>query len=118
MSPMSKTTRIPGKFASPGAVNQHGGSLPLYRCNTCKREVVWAESKRTGRRYLVNASEGYHGQRFYVGADIHRCGDAAPLEDAFDKGARIAEITAQAQEAMRRGDRNEALRLVDSIGGL
>jgi hypothetical protein len=68
---MARTQRIPDTFAGQGAVRQHGGSLPVYRCNACGREVVWCESKRTGRHYLVNVSRGYMDQRFYVGSNVH-----------------------------------------------
>ena len=68
---MSRTSRIPNEFASQGAVNQNGGTLPLYRCNACRAEVVWATSKRTGRKYLCGVRHGYLGQRYYVGADLH-----------------------------------------------
>lgn len=114
------TTKIPNQYASPGAVRQHGGTLPIHTCDTCGAEVVWAESRRSGRRYLANVSRGYHGQRFYVGADLHDCAAVIAHRDALDdrltKGARIAELTAQAQEAMSRGDKAEALRLVDLMG--
>lgn len=71
---MSKTRRSPdGTYATPGAVKQAGGKLPIYICNGCNREVVWAESQRTGRKYLANISHGYLGQRFYIGANVHKC---------------------------------------------
>lgn len=71
---MSKTTKATGNragFAGVGAVRQSSGSLPIYICNECGADVVWAESKRTGRKYLVTVSVGYKGQRFYVGANVH-----------------------------------------------
>lgn len=71
---MARTHRAADKgYASPGAVNQHGGDLPVYVCNTCQRDVAWAESRRTGRKYLVNVSRGYLDQRFYRGNDTHDC---------------------------------------------
>lgn len=71
-TPTAKTRRSPdGAYASTGAVRQHGGSLPIYVCNTCGREVVWATSSKTGRKYLANVSHGYLGQRFYVAASVH-----------------------------------------------
>lgn len=69
----TRTTRIPNAFAGPGAVRQHGASLPVYRCNTCQAEVVWADSTRTGRKYLANVRRGNANQRYYIGSDIHRC---------------------------------------------
>lgn len=70
---MARTHRAPyGGSASTGAVAQNGGSLPIYICNTCDREVVWATSAQTGRKYLVNVSRGHLGQRLYIGSNIHR----------------------------------------------
>jgi hypothetical protein len=69
-----KTRRSPdGAFASVGAVRQSGGSLPIYICNGCGDEVVWATSQRTGRKYLARVHHGYLGQRFYVAASLHDC---------------------------------------------
>lgn len=71
---MARTHRSPdGMFAGGGAVNQHDGKLPIYVCNDCGREVVWATSNRTGRKYLANISHGANGFRFYIGANVHRC---------------------------------------------
>jgi hypothetical protein len=75
----SKTRRGTG-YATTGAVRQTSGDLPVYICNACSAEVVWATSKRTGRKYLVNVSHGFHGQRFYVGADVHTC-QPEPTDD-------------------------------------
>lgn len=69
---MARTHRSPDKgYASTGAVRQHAGSLPVYICNTCGREVVWVESKRTGKPYLVTVTRGYLDQRFYMGHNVH-----------------------------------------------
>jgi hypothetical protein len=69
-----RTYRVPTDgSAGVGAVRQVGGGLPIYRCTLCDGQVVWAESKRTGRKYLANVSHGYMGQAFYVGANIHDC---------------------------------------------
>lgn len=70
---MAKTRRnSDGMFIGEGAVRQDG-PLPGYICNACGEEVVWATSSRTGRKYLVNVSRGYHGQRFYIKRDVHEC---------------------------------------------
>ena len=90
-----KTSRVPGAFASVGAVAQTEGSLPVYRHNACGDEVVWATSKRTGRKYLVSVSYGYHGQRFYVGRNVHTCRPAEATADPVTISERAAEITAQ-----------------------
>lgn len=69
-----RTHRSPdGVYAGPGAVRQHGGKLPIYVCNTCGMDVVWVESKTTGRKYLVTISHGANGHRFYIGANVHDC---------------------------------------------
>lgn len=74
MTTTGRTHRSPdGIWATGGAVNQHDGKLPIYVCNACGMDVVWATSKRTGRKYLVNISHGANGFRFYIGANIHRC---------------------------------------------
>lgn len=57
-------------FAQEGAVAQDG-RLPVYVCNACQREVVWATSRKTGRKYLVNVTRGYHHQRFYMKHNAH-----------------------------------------------
>jgi hypothetical protein len=72
---MTKTTRVPGRFVGPGGVRQHGGTLALYRCNTCGDDVVWAESRRTGQKYLANVSgNSATGSRYYIAASLHDCG--------------------------------------------
>lgn len=72
--PTARTRRADdGGYATVGAVRQSGGSLPVYCCNTCNQEVVWATSQRTGRKYLCNVSYGYHHNRYYIGADLHDC---------------------------------------------
>lgn len=97
---MARTHRSPDNtFAGVGAVHQTGGSLPIYICNECGRDVVWAESKRTGRKYLANVSRGYLGQRFYIAANVHDCkrpDEAQNLErmlvDYANEPAMVAEV--------------------------
>lgn len=75
---MHNTTTSAGRtrrgegFATGGAVRQDG-TLPIYICNACNQEVVWATSKRTGGKYLANISRGFLDQRFYAKTNIHRC---------------------------------------------
>jgi hypothetical protein len=70
----SKTRRSPENvWIGTGAVRQHDGELPLYICNACGSEVVWATSQRTGRSYLAAVSHGYNGARYYVAANLHDC---------------------------------------------
>lgn len=64
-------------WISGGAVSQDG-KLPLYICNTCGHEVVWATSRKTGRKYLVNVYKGQSGARFYVKHRPHNCKTEAP----------------------------------------
>jgi hypothetical protein len=92
-------TRRGSGFASPGAVKAQGETLPVYICNRCGREVVWAESKRTGRRYLVSVSRGYNNQRYYVGADLHS--DEACAGIISDREKRIAWDEEQEERAAR-----------------
>jgi hypothetical protein len=82
------TGRLDFVYAGQGAVRQTAGTLKVYVCNACGTEVVWAESKRTGRRYLVNVSKGYLGQRYYVGANVHKCEEILARR-AAEESARI-----------------------------
>jgi hypothetical protein len=82
-----RTSRGKG-YASPGAVSQHGGSLPIRICNSCGKEVVWVESARTGRPYLVTVLYGYNDQRYYRGDHVH------PRDCGEQKAQRIAELAA------------------------
>lgn len=64
-------------YASGGAVTQDG-LLPIYIHLACGRDVVWATSRKTGRKYLVNVYRGQAGQRFYVKHQPHKCQTEAP----------------------------------------
>lgn len=67
------------EYASPGAqAHQRGGLLAITRCRSCGAEIVFATSKRTGKRYPVSVSHGYKGQRFYMGHNVHRCSEPQP----------------------------------------
>jgi hypothetical protein len=68
----ARTTRVPDRFATGGAVTQEG-SLPLYVCNGCQGEVVWATSARTGRKYLANVWRKTNDARYYMKNDPHKC---------------------------------------------
>ncbi len=85
-------TRRGSGFASPGAVKAQGETLPVYICNGCQSEVVWAESKRTGRRYLVSVSTGRSGQRYFIGANVHKCEDAESKQRRHEVEQLTAEI--------------------------
>lgn len=104
-------------YATGGAVNQQG-HRPVRACGTCGREVVWLESKKTGRRYLANVSRGYLDQRFYVGRDIHRCQDqierdrlAQIEDDAAMLQAEWKDLVRAARFARQAHDDIEAARL-------
>lgn len=91
-TPTGRTRRSPdGAYAGTGAVRQHDGKLPIYICNTCGREVVWATSSKTGRKYLANISRGHLDQRFYIAASLHDCG---PELRRREQAARDAETNA------------------------
>jgi hypothetical protein len=76
---MSATTAIVESgfnvYASAGAVAQHGGKLKIYVHNACGEQVVWCQSQKTGRFYLVNVRQGASEwrPRFYMGHDLHKC---------------------------------------------
>jgi len=69
----ARTRRDPDRGSVSEGVQRQDGTLPLYLCNTCGRRVVWATSRRTGRKYLVNVSTGAGGSDFYAKADLHDC---------------------------------------------
>ncbi len=83
--PAARTRRSPDRgYATVGAVRQNGGSLPTYFCNRDNTEVVWATSARTGRKYLANVSYGYKNQRYYVGANVHKCDEVLARREQAD----------------------------------
>ena len=66
---MARTTAQQDNYGRPiyvgdGAVRQQG-SKKLYSCNECGGDVVWLESKRTGKVYLASAYRG-EVSRYYV----------------------------------------------------
>lgn len=105
----SRTRRGSG-FAGPGAVAGQGAALPIYICNGCGHDVVWAESKRTGRHYLASVSTGRQGQRYYIGANVHNCEDA----EAKQHRQEIAQLEAQVNTLVADLAHAE-LRLSDAI---
>lgn len=70
---MSSQQRPQTQYASQGGVTQNGGSLPITHCKRCHVRIVWPTSRRTGKRYPVTVSRGYHDQPFYIGSNVHRC---------------------------------------------
>lgn len=75
-------------YVGEGAVRQQG-SKKLYECNTCHRDVVWLESKRTGKVYLASV---YRGEvvRYYV-SKPHVCKTPEPIPapDPYTDALRI-----------------------------
>ena len=57
-------------YVGEGAVRQQGAKK-LYTCNACGRDVVWLESKRTGKVYLASVYSG-EVSRYYVSRP-HEC---------------------------------------------
>lgn len=93
---MTSTQNPRPEYASPGAVNQKGGLLPIRRCQTCGDDIVFCKSARTGKSYPVSVSRGYVGQRFYIGANVHRC-EATLARRAENEAHETAMIEAKAQ---------------------
>lgn len=110
METTTTRTRRGSGFAGPGSVGAQGAPLPIYICSLCSRDVVWVESKRTGRHYLVTVSTGRAGQRYYIGANVHKCEDA----EAKQRRQDIAQLEAQIVTIAADLDRAE-LRLSDAI---
>lgn len=80
-----------------GAIAQDD-KLQLYVCNTCGGEVVWATSKRTGRKYLVDVCRG-EVSRYYRKDLVHDCAKRRAAADsavqqyiAYADRKRYAEI--------------------------
>lgn len=90
--------------AGPGA-NAQDGALPVHQCLACESEVVWAESRRTGKRYLCDVYRGYMDQRFYVKASAHfaTC-EAVRSEKAEQRRALAAADAREAAESFERCD--------------
>jgi hypothetical protein len=96
--PTGKTRRSPENiWIGTGAVRQHDGKLPLYICNTCGSDVVWATAKATGRAYLVNVHGSYNGARYYVASSLHDCAPALK---------RRAEYRERDEEIARKPERD------------
>lgn len=105
---MARTHRSPdGIYASTGAVNQVGGKLPIYVCNDCGRDVVWAESRKTGRKYLANVSRGYSGARFYIAANLHRCDAPGFVNGKYDSSIASDIENAEAYQAFVQAESDE-----------
>lgn len=99
---------------STGAVRGHsGGDTNLYLCNTCHGDVVWATSKRTGRKYLCNARSAYNGSWFFMGNDLHKCDEVLAQRKAADKVAAQVQADLQA-EALKNA--YATVQLVEEFG--
>jgi hypothetical protein len=90
------------KFASSGAVSQEG-KLPVAYCRHCGTEVVWVESRKTGKKYPVNVHHFHDSDALYYRKDhLHQCTDEQ----------RQSYIARQAEEAIERQDRIAAGEIV------
>lgn len=98
----ARTTAITTDQGQPvytsGGANTQDGNLKLYRCNTCRREVVWATSNNTGRKYLADVYTGQSGARFYVKASAHQCERPEDRRVSETLNARLAEVQAMRDE--------------------
>lgn len=74
-------------YVSEGAVRQQG-SKKLYRCNTCQREVVWLESKRTGKVYLASVWSGQVSRYYVSQPHVCRTPDPEPVPDPYTDALR------------------------------
>jgi len=89
------------RYASSGAVNQNGGTLPIRKCKTCGHEIVWCESRKTGKSYPVDVRYSRSGRApYYMGNDIHKCRDEvtvwAIITNAGGKNGIVARSTDEA----------------------
>jgi len=96
------TTTNTTRYASSGAVNQNGGTLPIRKCKTCGHEIVWCESRKTGKSYPVDVRYSRSGRApYYMGNDIHKCRPEvtvwAVLANVNGKGIVFARSTVEAE---------------------
>lgn len=87
-------TRRGQGYASPGRAK--GSDLPIYICNKCHADVVWATSSRTGRKYLVTVSRKRSGNPYYMANFIHT---DQWCSDQVNKIEELAEHDAQLRKA-------------------
>ncbi len=91
-------------FAGPGA-NSQDGRLAVHQCLACESEVVWATSRRTGKRYLCDVGRGYMDQRFYVKASAHFATCEQTRSERADRlRADAAENDQEAHDSFERCD--------------
>ena len=90
----ARTRRGQG-YAGPGRAT--GPDLPIYICNTCHADVVWAESQRTGRKYLVTVSRKRSGNQYYMANNLHSseyCASVvAKIQELAEYDAKIKTTT-------------------------
>ena len=75
-------------YVSEGAVRQQG-SKKLYECNTCHREVVWLESKRTGKVYLASVWRGQVSRYYVSQPHVCKAPEPQPASDPYTDALRI-----------------------------
>lgn len=99
-------------YVGDGAVAQQGPKK-LYTCNTCGRDVVWLESKRTGKVYLASV---YRGEvvRYYI-SKPHVCQirEPEPVPTLSPLDAAFQALTAR--YLAREIDRDEYLAAADLL---
>lgn len=92
------TTNRKITYASNGAVSQEG-SLPVVTCRRCGMDIVWVESRKTGKKYPVNVSNYHRSDALYYRKDhVHQC--------TQDEQERYA--ARQEQEVIARHERIDA----------
>jgi hypothetical protein len=94
------------KFASDGGVSQEG-MLPIRRCKFCDAEIVWATSKRTGKRYPVQVQHGHLSQRFYAKHIVHKCPTAEEIEAQAVLGRKAENTRAMIERFHELSDAGE-----------
>jgi len=80
-------------YASDGAVAQ-GGSLKMKRCGACGGEVVFVQSKKSGKWYLADCFRKYNGGYYYVKASPHfkTCAERQERQEAYRIHAERQEL--------------------------
>lgn len=97
---MTTTRKI--TYASNGAVSQEG-KLPVSYCRRCGTEVVWVESRKTGKKYPANVHHFHDSDALYYRKDhVHQC--------TLEQQERY--LVRQAEEAAARCEQIDAGQIV------
>ena len=92
-----------------GGLNNQDGALEVVFCSRCGAHVVWATSKRTGKKYRVDVRISERGNRYYVKSDFHQCKDedieiysqCKAVHEAYAR--RINEVTVGCEVVVVKG---------------